>query len=261
VLLVLQDNLYIPLGTIAKEPWWIWTGGICGDIIVIFSILCLPKLGSVETVVFLVLGQIVSGLYIDHFGVFESTVIPMTFLRGVGAVLVFASVVAVSGNIKSDASEKGKGINFYRFLDFIAGVACSVQIAVNGRLGIVAGLSFRATIISMIMGLLGALAVILVLRLTKGPGSIIDSTLPKIKGHWWMWTGGLCSFTIVGGNVILQLLMGTGLATILNILGQTLAGVVIDATGFLGIPKKPVTPRKIIGLAVMVVGTALISYF
>ena len=113
----------------------------------------------------------------------------------------------------------------------------------------------------MIMGLLGALAVILLLRLTKGPGSIIDPTLPKIKGHWWMWTGGLCSFTIVGGNVILQLLMGTGLATILNILGQTLAGVVIDATGFLGIPKKPVTPRKIIGLAVMVVGTALISYF
>ena len=55
--------------------------------------------------------------------------------------------------------------------------------------------------------------------------------------------------------------MGTGLATILNILGQTLAGVVIDATGFLGIPKKPVTPRKIIGLAVMIVGTALISYF
>lgn len=261
VLLVLQGNLYIPLGTIAKEPWWIWTGGICGDIIVIFSILCLPKLGSVETVVFLVLGQIVSGLYIDHFGVFESAVIPMTLLRAVGAVLVFASVVAVSGNIKSDAQEKAKGVNFYRFLDFIAGVACSVQIAVNGRLGIVAGLSFRATIISMIMGLLGALAVILVLRLTKGPGSIIDPSLPKIKGHWWMWTGGLCSFTIVGGNVILQLLMGTGLATILNILGQTLAGVVIDATGFLEIPKKPVTLRKIIGLAVMVVGTALISYF
>ena len=108
VLLVLQGNLYIPLGTIAKEPWWIWTGGICGDIIVIFSILCLPKLGSVETVVFLVLGQIVSGLYIDHFGVFESAVIPMTLLRAVGAVLVFASVVAVSGNIKSDAPEKAR---------------------------------------------------------------------------------------------------------------------------------------------------------
>ena len=125
-----------------QRAGWIWTGGICGDIIVIFSILCLPKLGSVETVVFLVLGQIVSGLYIDHFGVFESAVIPMTLLRAVGAVLVFASVVAVSGNIKSDAPEKAKGINFYRFLDFIAGVACSVQIAVNGRLGIVADSAF-----------------------------------------------------------------------------------------------------------------------
>ena len=55
--------------------------------------------------------------------------------------------------------------------------------------------------------------------------------------------------------------MGTGLAAILNILGQTVAGVLIDATGFLGIEVKPVTLRKLAGLAVMVTGTALISYF
>lgn len=261
VLIVLQGNLHVPLGVIAKEPWWIWTGGICGDIIVIFSMICLPKLGSFETVVFLVLGQIVSGLMIDNFGMFGSAVIPMSVLRAVGAVLVFASVLATSEKIKSEKREKAHGVNFYRFLDFIAGIACSVQITVNGRLGEVAGLSFRATIISLSTALLGALTIIILLRVIRGPGSVINPSLPKISGHWWMWTGGICSFTIVGGNVILQMLMGTGLAAILNILGQTAGGIAIDATGFLGIQKKPVTARKIIGLLAMVAGTALISYF
>ncbi len=261
VLIVLQGNLHVPLGVIAKEPWWIWTGGICGDIIVIFSMICLPKLGSFETVVFLVLGQIVSGLMIDNFGMFGSAVIPMSVLRAVGAVLVFASVLATSEKIESEGREKAHGVNFYRFLDFIAGIACSVQIAVNGRLGEVAGLSFRATIISLSTALLGAVTIIIFLRVIRGPGSVIDTSLPKISGRWWMWTGGICSFTIVGGNVILQMLMGTGLAAILNILGQTAGGIVIDATGFLGIQKKPVTARKIIGLLAMVAGTALISYF
>lgn len=261
VLVALQGNLHVPLGVIAKEPWWIWTGGICGDIIVIFSMICLPKLGSFETVVFLVLGQIVSGLMIDNFGMFSSAVIPMSALRAVGAVLVFASVLATSEKIKSEEREKAHGVNFYRFLDFIAGIACSVQIAVNGRLGEVAGLSFRATIISLSTALLGAVTIIIFLRVIRGPGSVIDTSLPKISGRWWMWTGGICSFTIVGGNVILQMLMGTGLAAIINILGQTVGGIVIDATGFLGIKKKPVTVRKIIGLLVMVAGTALISYF
>lgn len=261
VLIALQGNLHVPLGVIAKEPCWIWTGGICGDIIVIFSMICLPKLGSFETVVFLVLGQIVSGLMIDNFGMFGSAVIPMSALRAVGAVLVFASVLATSEKIKSEEREKAHGINFYRFLDFIAGIACSVQIAVNGRLGEVAGLSFRATIISLLTALLGAITIIIFLRVIRGPGSVIDTLLPKISGRWWMWMGGICSFTIVGGNVILQMLMGTGLAAILNILGQTVGGIVIDATGFLGIKKKPVTARKIIGLLVMVAGTALISYF
>lgn len=263
VLLVLQGNLYIPLGRIAAEPWWIWMGGICGNIILVFSILCLPKLGSVETVVFLVLGQIISGLVIDNFGMFGSTAIPMTLLRSLGAILVFAGVLATTlGDSGSELhSYNGKGNNIYRMLDFIAGIACSVQIAVNGRLGEVAGLSFRATFVSMLVALTGALVLVLIILIVKGKGGVIDYSKPVIRGRPWMWMGGLCSFTIVGGNVILHALMGTGLATIINILGQTVAGVAIDASGFLGIEVKPVNMRKITGLAVMIVGTALISYF
>ena len=40
----------------------------------------------------------------------------------------------------------------------------------------------------------------------------------------------------------------------------TKSGLVIDAAGFLGIEKKPVTLRKIAGMLLMLAGTALISF-
>lgn len=265
-LLVMQHSLYIPIGNALQEPLWIWLGGVCGFTIVIFSILCLPHLGSVETIVFLVLGQILAGLVIDHFGLFGSTMIPVTLQKAVGAVLVFAGVLGTvwTGRRGESASaavpdKSGRGgKSFYRMLDLIAGIACSVQIAVNGRLGTVLGNTFRATVISMLVAFTGISLITLILYIACGRSAVIDDSLPKIRGKWWMWTGGFCSMTIVGGNVILQSMMGTGLAAILNILGQTAGGVVIDATGFLGIPVRKLTIRKFLGLLVMVLGTAMI---
>ena len=37
------------------------------------------------------------------------------------------------------------------------------------------------------------------------------------------------------------------------------AGLIIDAVGFLGIEKKPATPAKMIGMLLMIAGTAVIS--
>ena len=53
---------------------------------------------------------------------------------------------------------------------------------------------------------------------------------------------------------------GTGLNTIMNLIGMMASGLAIDAAGFLGIEKKPVTFRKIAGMLLMLAGTALISF-
>lgn len=261
ILFATQGSLYIPFSNVIKEPLWIWLGGVCGVVIVVASVLCLPKLGSFETVVFLVLGQVVSGLAIDHFGMFRSNVIPITLLRAVGAVLVLAGVVGTSTSNKEEDKESGHGKTLYRFIDLIAGIACSVQIAVNGRLGVVTENSFRSSSISMMVALVGGLLIVGVLLLVKGKPGIIDYSMPVVEGKWWMWLAGIGSTIIVGGNVILQTMMGTGLAAVLNVLGQTAGGIVIDASGFLGIEKKKVTLKKLIGLVVMIIGTALISFF
>ena len=57
----------IPFST---EPWWIWIGGALGVIYLTGNIVLFPKLGSVQTVIMPILGQIVMSMLIDNFGWF-----------------------------------------------------------------------------------------------------------------------------------------------------------------------------------------------
>jgi transporter family-2 protein len=75
-----------------------------------------------------------------------------------------------------------------------------------------------------------------------------------------MITGGVFALIVVSGNAAVAPVLGTGLNTIMNLIGMMASGLAIDAAGFLGIEKKPVTLRKVIGMLLMLAGTALISF-
>ncbi len=292
IVFAIEHNLYIPLAEIAAEPIWIWTGGLLGDVIVVLCILCLPKLGSAETVILTVLGQICSGLAIDHFGLFGGTVFRMNTERTIGALLLVAGVAVVSftfnfkkkqeavdvqgasqgtdaafekstntgaSNSANTGGSKGASKNGYRLAAIIVGIAASTQIAVNGRLGAVVGHSLKAAMVSMSVGFIGVSLITFCLFIAKGRGGVIDDSMPDVKGKWWMWTGGMFAIAIVGGSILVAQLLGTGLATVLSIVGQVVGGVVIDATGFLGIEKKNVTLKKLVGIAMMLAGVVLIQ--
>jgi len=71
--------------------------------------------------------------------------------------------------------------------------------------------------------------------------------------------GGTLAVVVVGGNAIAANILGTGLVNILNLTGMMATSLVIDAIGFLGIPKKPVTVYKVIGMLMIIAGAAVIS--
>ena len=265
IVLLMTGGIVIPFADIVAEPWWIWTGGVCGTILVVISIVSLPKLGSTETMIMLILGQIFIGLAVDSFGMFKSDVIPLTVLRFAGFMLVLAGSVAVSYANGNDSTDNGlsKGRKwFFRILAIIGGILAGTQVAVNGRLGVVVEQPFTATLISMAVGFIGAIILIAFLYFFRGGKTgVFDLSRPKGKVKWWMCTGGLFSAFIVGGNVILANLLGTGLSLILNITGQAFGGVIVDAVGFLGIEKKPVTFIKIAGIVVAIIGIVLVNMF
>ena len=270
IILVTERDLYIPLKAIASQPFWIWLGGSCGTAIIILNIVCLPKLGSARNVMIICFGQTLTGLIIDHYGMFGSHVVPMTLIRVAGAAVVLIGVALVNGvrrkpgSVEADEAQYGGtgSVVLYVILALMCGFACASQIAINGPLNMYAGSAGKATLISMIVGLITTILVVAVLTAVRGKGSIFDGGTPV---RWfrglkpWMAAGALLALTVVGGNAITAPVLGTGIATIMNLIGMMGAGLIIDATGFLGIDVKPVTAGKVIGMLLMIVGTAMIS--
>lgn len=52
-IIITEHGLVIPVSEIAKNPPWIWLGGVCAIIIVTLNILCVPELGAAGNVMIL----------------------------------------------------------------------------------------------------------------------------------------------------------------------------------------------------------------
>ena len=261
--LIVERGLSLPVSEIAKYPLWIWTGGVCGVVIVMTGIICLPVLGSANNMMLLCFGQIMAGLLIDHFGLFSAPVSRMTLVRAGGAVLSVAGIVLISRE-KGSGSAGGKSGKLLLFiiLDILAGFVAAMQVAVNGTMTVVAGSALRSTFISMSGALVTTFVIIGVITLVRGKRAVFDEGVPpesRPKITPFLLTGGLMALVVVGGNAMTGPVLGTGVVTIMNLFGMMASGLVIDAAGFLGIDKKPVTAVKLFGMLLMLAGTAMIS--
>lgn len=260
VIIYNEHRLFIPLSAVAANPPWIWLGGVCAIIIVSMGIFCVPKLGAAGNAMVFNFGQIVTGLVIDQFALFGSEETRMTLARLTGAVLVMAGSILVNLEKRQAGGESRNIPVLYVVLAFTGGMACAIQIAVNGALNMVLQSAFKATLISMSVAIISTVIVISVLALLKGKEGVFDKDSERVAFRPVMVTGGIFALIVVCGNAAIAPVLGTGLNTIMNLLGMMAAGLAIDATGFLGIEKKPVTLRKVAGMLMVLAGTALISF-
>lgn len=178
ITLIESHTLGVSLSLFTSKPVWIWLGGLFGVIYLTSNILLFPKLGSVQTVIMPVLGQILAGLIIDNFGLFDSPRRALTVTRGIGALMVLAGViitVAAKGwldrrhnrileDAETEAATKQSGLWLWRVLGVIAGMFSATQTAVNGHLGSVLGSAVHAAFVSFFVGTLGLIILVLLLR-------------------------------------------------------------------------------------------------
>lgn len=75
--------------------WISWTGGLFGAIFIGIAILMVPRLGAATTLALIVVGQMVSSLAFDHFGVLGIQQQPATLIRMTGAACLILGVVLI----------------------------------------------------------------------------------------------------------------------------------------------------------------------
>jgi bacterial/archaeal transporter family-2 protein len=76
-------------------PWWVWTGGLLGAFYVLGSIVSAPRLGAASLIAFILAGQALASLAVDHFGWVGFDEQPVSLLRVVGMLVLAAGVALV----------------------------------------------------------------------------------------------------------------------------------------------------------------------
>lgn len=81
--------------TVFKGPWWMWTGGLMGAFFVAAAVVVAPVLGAGTMMCWMVAGQMVASIFLDHYGVIGYAVREATPARIAGAVLVVIGAVLI----------------------------------------------------------------------------------------------------------------------------------------------------------------------
>lgn len=80
------------MSLIPAQPWWYLIGGALGTALVFSSIYLAPKLGVANMLFFMIIGQMVAGLLIDHWGLFNMPIRPVNWHKIVGLAVMLAGL-------------------------------------------------------------------------------------------------------------------------------------------------------------------------
>jgi transporter family-2 protein len=80
---------------IGKAAWWELTGGFLGAFFVTMTIVAVPRIGTVATMAAVIAAQLMTGLVLDHFGLFSLRHIPLDATRAAGIGLLMAGAALI----------------------------------------------------------------------------------------------------------------------------------------------------------------------
>ncbi|GAW92230.1 DMT family transporter [Calderihabitans maritimus] len=78
------------LGRITSAPWYTFLGGVISVLIIYGVVASIPKVGVAIATTAIIVGQVLTALLIDHFGIFGLEKIPFTWWKLVGLILLAA---------------------------------------------------------------------------------------------------------------------------------------------------------------------------
>ncbi len=78
-----------------ETPWYLYLGGPMGFTIVFLAILLFPRLGAGATLAITITSQLVMAVIIDHFGLFDAPISPVSWVRVLGVLMLIGGAALV----------------------------------------------------------------------------------------------------------------------------------------------------------------------
>lgn len=140
----------------------------------------------------------------------------------------------------------------YVILALIIGACVPTQAGINHQLRQWLGSPVLAAVVNFSVGACLLIIFSLAMRIP----------LPMIRNlegcPWWIWTGGIVGTVFVTSAIIAAPKLGATTLLSLVVAGQMVASILLDHFGCLGYQIEPITPLRILGVA-MVVGGVMLS--
>lgn len=84
------------LAAASAAPWWSWFGGALGAFFVAVTIILAFKLGATGLMAWIIAGQLIASVLLDHYGALGFAVREVSWQRLAGVLLLFAGAVLVN---------------------------------------------------------------------------------------------------------------------------------------------------------------------
>lgn len=135
-------------------------------------------------------------------------------------------------------------------LTAVAGGLIALQAPINAELGRATG-NLAAALVSFLVGTVALAAIVVLSGKAGGLGSTFDVS-------WYYLLGGLLGAVYVANALIAVSAIGAGGVAAVTVTGQLVASVAIDRLGWLGLDEVPLTPERLLGVGLLLVGTVLV---
>ena len=133
---------------------------------------------------------------------------------------------------------------------FAVGAIVALQPPVNSELG-----RQTTVLVAAFVGTALAAAALGVLVLFAGELSVV----PKAFGVNPLWlTGGLMGALLITVSLVTVRTLGAGGVVAATLCGQLVVSAVLDRAGVLGLDTIPLTPERLLGFVLLIVGTLLV---
>lgn len=132
----------------------------------------------------------------------------------------------------------------------VAGGLIAAQAPINAELGRATG-NLAAALVSFLVGTAALAAIVVLSGKAGGLGNAFDVS-------WYYLLGGLLGAIYVFNALVAISAIGAGGVAAATIFGQLTASVAIDRLGLFGLDEVPLTPERVLGVVLLLVGTILV---
>ncbi len=142
-------------------------------------------------------------------------------------------------------------------LVFVAGLLIPAQAAMNAKMREYVLNPMYSTLLNFGIGAIGII-IVAYITIVMGQASNLRGSF---KAPWWAWCGGFIGALFVTTSVLAISRTGAATFSVLIIAGQILGALVMDHFGWLELPQFPLTPQRIVGALLLMVGVWLIQRY